>query len=393
MSAIRISRSPDLKRLQDEGYEVSIREGHLVLNHVPYVTPQRVVAYGTLVSTLNLAGDVTTRPDTHVVLFAGETPCDAAGQPLTKVINSESRQTLGGDLEVQFMFSSKPLGGYPDYYEKMTTYVGLLGGSAAAIDKTATAMTFRVVDEAEDDGVFKYADTASTRAGIRAVSDKLRGDRIAIVGVGGTGSYVLDFVAKTPVGEIHLFDGDDFLQHNAFRGPGAATREDLDRQVNKAIHWAEQYAQMRYGVTAHPDGVTAENVAELDGFDFVFLCIDDGPAKRPIVEALEKFGIAFVDVGMDVSEVDGALHGMLRVTTSTPGQRDHVHERGRISFGRLDANNDYNQNIQIVELNALNAALAVVRWKKFKGFFGNFIGEHFTVYTIDTNAVDNEDPA
>lgn len=391
MSATRISRSPDLKRLRDEGYEVCIREAHLVLEHVPYVTAHQTVAYGTLVSTLNLAGDATATPETHVVYFAGETPCDASGQPLHKVINGHSPQMLAPGLEVQFTFSCKPPEGYPDYYDKMTTYVGLLAGAAAVIDPAATAITFRVVDDEDDDGIFKYADTASSRAGIRAVSATLRGERIGIVGVGGTGSYVLDFTAKTPVAEIHLFDADTFLQHNAFRAPGAAAREDLDRRVNKAEHWAEQYSRLRYGVVPHAEGVTAENVDELRDLDFVFLCIDDGPAKRPIVTALEAFGIAFVDVGMDVSEVDGGLNGLIRATTSTPEKRDHVHDLGRISFGRLDANNDYNQNIQIAELNALNAAMAVIKWKKLRGFYLDFNDEHFSVYTLDTNALDNDD--
>src|SRR5262245_30347439 len=118
---MRISPSPDLARLRDEGYHVSIQEAHLVLEHVPYATAQQAVAYGTLVSTLTLAGDVTTTPDTHVVYFAGETPCDAAGQPLHKIINSHQLQTLAPGLDVQFTFSSKPPAGYPDYYEKMTT--------------------------------------------------------------------------------------------------------------------------------------------------------------------------------------------------------------------------------------------------------------------------------
>jgi hypothetical protein len=148
---------------------------------------------------------------------------------------------------------------------------------------------------------------------------------------------------------------------------------------------------MRRGIVAHPDGVTAENVDDLRDLDFVFLCIDDGPAKKPIVAALEEFGISFVDVGMDVSEVDGGLNGLIRATTSTPEKREHVHELGRISFGRLDAGNDYNQNIQIAELNALNAAMAVIKWKKLRGFYLDFMNEHFSVYTLDTNALDNED--
>ena len=54
------------------------------------------------------------------------------------------------------------------------------------------------------------------------------------MGLGGTGSYVLDLVAKTPVWEIHLFDGDAFLQHNAFRSPGAPSLDELEAQPPKA---------------------------------------------------------------------------------------------------------------------------------------------------------------
>ena len=54
-----------------------------------------------------------------------------------------------------------------------------------------------------------------------AVTRKLSLKNVAIVGLGGTGSYVLDLVAKTPVRQIHLDDGDMFLQHNAFGSPSA----------------------------------------------------------------------------------------------------------------------------------------------------------------------------
>jgi hypothetical protein len=112
-----------------------------------------------------------------------------------------------------------------------------------------------------------------------------------------------------------------------------------------------------------------------------------------IVEQLEALGLPFIDVGMGVSEVDGSLHGLIRVTTSTPDLRDHVRGSGRISFGRLAEDDDYRSNIQIADLNALNAALAVIRWKKLVGFYLDLDREHFSVYTIDGNALDNEDRA
>ena len=75
--------------------------------------------------------------------------------------------------------------------------------------------------------------------------------KVAIVGVGGTGSYVLDLVAKTPVREIHLFDGDDFLQHNAFRAPGAPSLEQLVAKPKKASYFKAIYDKMRTGIFVH----------------------------------------------------------------------------------------------------------------------------------------------
>ena len=78
-----------------------------------------------------------------------------------------------------------------------------------------------------------------------------------IIGLGGTGSYILDFVAKTRPGEVHLFDGDCFLQHNAFRVPGAPSREDLERRENKAVYYATKYGAMRRYIIPHPYHVDA----------------------------------------------------------------------------------------------------------------------------------------
>ena len=68
---------------------------------------------------------------------------------------------------------------------------------------------------------------------------------MAIVGLGGTGSYILDFLAKTPVQHIHLFDGDRFLQHNAFRSPGAPSLEELQEELSKVGWFQRIYSRMR----------------------------------------------------------------------------------------------------------------------------------------------------
>ena len=98
--------------------------------------------------------------------------------------------------------------------------------------------------------------------------------------------------------------------------------------------------------------------------DFVFLAFE-GRAKRSVIERLVEFGIPFVDVGMGLY-AEGALGGILRATTITPERSSHA--ATRISSGSV-ANDPYGQNIQIAELNALNAALAIIKWKKLLGFY------------------------
>ena len=375
----------------DDGYEIDIVSGHLVIHNIPYVTADKQVRRGTLVSTLDLAGDVTTCPSTHVVMFAGQYPCDRNGRELAKIRHASAPQKISKELVVEHSFSSKPSEGYENYYDKMTTYVVLISSHAESIDPSTTARTKRVVKSADPESVFNYIDTASSRAGISAVSDKLKLNKVAIIGLGGTGSYILDMVAKTPVREIHVFDGDDFLQHNAFRSPGPVSIEELEGRPSKVRYHSQRYSLMRTGIIEHSFHLDASNCHMLVGMDFAFLCVDRGDVKGPIIEAMEKFDIPFIDVGMGIERLNDQLLGVVRVTTSTPEKRDHVRDKKRIGLTGGDADGIYTQNIQIVELNALNSALAVIKWKKLFGFYLDLDKEMFSTYTLDGNLILNED--
>ena len=144
---------------------------------------------------------------------------------------------------------------------------------------------------------------------------------------------------------------------------------------------------MRKGLYPHPYFVTQGNVHILKDMDFVFLSLDDGPAKKVIVEKLEEYGISFVDTGIGVYKKHDALGGIVRVTTSTKEFRSS----GRISFGKNDGPNEYELNIQTGDLNMLNAVMAVLKWKKIFGFYHDFDSEHHSTYTIDGNMLNNED--
>lgn len=390
MSKQLIDHSPDLKKLRDEGYDIDIEYDYLVVRDVPYLNAEKRVRRGILVSEITTAGAVAAPPRDHVVEFSGETPCDMSGVPLDKIIVGGGR-TLGENLAVSHKFSSKAVSGVPykDYYEKMTAYVIILSSYAHAVDPSATARSFPPIPTAEDESVFKYFDSASSRAGISMVTKKLEMDRIAIVGLGGTGSYVLDLVAKTPVKEIHLFDNDVFLTHNAFRAPGAASLEELNAQPKKVAYLKGIYSNMRRGIVEHAYHIDDAHVGELQGMNFVFMCMDACDEKKLIVESLEFFGVPFVDVGMGVDLVGDSLSGVLRVTASTPAKRDHF--RTRVSLTDAGIGDEYDQNIQIADLNSLNAAFAVIRWKKLCGFYLDFQHEHHGTYSIEGNALTSDE--
>lgn len=391
MSLQLINRNPDLKRLVDEGFLIQVKGGLLLMQEVPYVNPQKQVRFGTLVSSLALAGDVTQPPDTHVVHFIGELPCNADGNPLSAVINQSRDFPLSNGLVAKHMFSSKPPGGYPNYYEKMKTYATILAGHAAVVRPGVRSAVTRLPEEEEqEECVFNYVETASDRVGIGSLTELLKQERVAIIGLGGTGSYVLDLVAKTPVREIRLFDGDEFLQHNAFRAPGAPTIDELRTVPKKVEYFKETYSRMHRGIQSHPTRVDATTLHLLEGITFAFICIDGGEAKKVIVEKLEAMGVPFIDVGMGLELTDGSLGGIVRMTVSTPEKWGHVHN-GRISFGDSGGQDLYSSNIQVADLNALNGVLAVIKWKKIRGFYRDLEKEHHCTYTTDGNMLLNCD--
>jgi hypothetical protein len=241
----------------------------------------------------------------------------------------------------------------------------------------------------EEGSVFVYRDTASPRAGIEPVTAKLEVGPIGIIGLGGSGSYILDLVAKTPVSEIHLFDGDRFIQHNAFRAPGAASLADLEKIPSKVDYFSRIYSRVHTGVQPHPYPIDVDNISELVGMSFVFVAVDNGDARRVISSGLEQLGISYIDVGMGLYEAVEMLGGQVRVTTSTPENRYAA--RARLPFGTRDPNNEYKSNIQIADLNSLAAMLAVIKWKKLIGFYQDTDRETSTVFALGGNCLINED--
>lgn len=381
-------RDPSTARLLDDGYDLVIQGGHLIIRRIPYVTTSGVVAYGCLTYPVTVSGDqITDDSGDHRIWFIGDQPCDEHGKALPAA--SAQDRAITNELAASFMISSKPLNGYPDQYAKVTAYARILSHPARALDPTVTSTPGARWDEIADDLPFVYRDTASSRSGLARLNQKFRGHRIAIVGLGGTGSYILDQVAKTWVDAVELFDGDHMDNHNAFRAPGAVDQADLQGRPNKAEYYAELYGHMHTGITAHPIYLDNTNVAQLSGCTFVFLAAADAEARPAIMSWLTNQQIPFVDVGMGVEEIDGHLSGLLRMTTHFPEQ-DPQTARTQVPAQR-GAPDEYDRNIQTADLNALNALMAVLAWKKYLTYYAQHTPAIETLYKVYTGEIRNRE--
>ncbi|MCO5974825.1 ThiF family adenylyltransferase [Actinoallomurus soli] len=387
MSSAPLARDQDLSRLLDDGYDVVVQAGHLLIQRIPYRTQTGTVEYGVLAYPVTISGDRIVSGTDHRIWWVGSAPCDEQGRRL-RMVNDEIRDITDG-LRASFMLSSKPApDGYPDEYSKVTAYVRMISHPAQALDPAVTATPGAAWHEVGDDSVFAYRDTATSRAGLAAVNRRYRGHRIAIVGLGGTGGYILDQVAKTEVDTILLIDGDHFDNHNAFRAPGAPDLETLRARPNKAAYFKTIYSNMHRGITACEEFLDEDNLDVLEGASFVFLCSDNAAGKPAVMDWLEARDVPFVDVGMGIEEVDGHLTGLLRTSTSLPGHREQVRRRIPASAPEHD---DYGRNIQVADLNALNAVLAIGRWKRHLGVYADVTRETFSTYSLITNEIANED--
>lgn len=370
MLASQTAPDPYIQRLVDEHYEVTIDGGYLIVDRIRYVTSAREIAWGALICPYRNVDGVPQLDNDHQCWFTGSMPHRADGTSLEGLLVSDKQpQTVAGRL-VQMRFSNKPepIGDFFDnHYNKVTHYIRKLSRHARDIDQAVSATSVGSYRRREVPSVFQYANDAIAQGGLDAVADKLRLRRVCIVGVGGTGSYLLDALAKEEIERIDLYDHDVIEPKNPFRMPGAMSPENAYAGHYKALWLASCYAAMRTGVTGHPQRIDADNVAELAGADFVFIAVDHGPSRGIIAHFLVEQRIPFIDVGIGVDKrADvAALIARARVTLVTP---DTVHLIDELPTADDSEDAVYN-NIQMIEINAINAMLAVIRFKQYLGFY------------------------
>lgn len=380
-----VNRNPDIRRLVEKGYAVAFDSSYLIIRDIPYLDDQRRLQTGAIVTKLVFVDNEQVRQDDHQIFFAGSFPHNIDGTPIPNLAGGETRLPLSeaaNDVVVQRSFSNKPningtLTGFVDFYEKIESYVGIISGPAIELHG-ANPYTFRIVEEVPD-SVFKVHDTLTSRAEITDLSAKLANDVVAVIGLGGTGANVLDLLVKTPVREIRGFDADAFHVHNAFRAPGKTVETEFGK--SKSEVYQQRYENFRYGLSLMPKFVDESCADDFAGVTFAFVCVDKGSSRAGIFDLLISMGIPFIDVGMGLNRKMGSLNGMLRTTYYSAGNGQKVREMG-LAETADDPDDIYRTNIQIGELNALNACLAVIKFKQIRGFYFEEAPSYHLVFGI-----------
>jgi len=363
-----VSHNKDIEQLLLKGYAVALDSGHLVIRDIPYLDDSGTLCWGAIVCKLKSTDNKLFVMEDHQIYFAGSHPHGLDGKPIANLAGGPHTLPLvSADIVVQRSMSNKPPEGYySDHVAKLDRYVTILCGPAMERD-SVTPLSFRNVKSEGEESVFKFTDTLTSRAEIGDLARLFKDEVLAIIGLGGTGSYVLDFIVKTPVARIMGFDKDPFHVHNAFRSPGRLLNDgELDR--SKAEIYQGRYENFREGLELKEKYIDESCAEDLKGVTFAFVCVDKGSSRRGIFDLLMKLNIPFIDVGMGLDRKQHAINGTLRATYYEPSNAQKMRDWCLAELSdRPD--DEYRVNVQIAELNALNACLAVVRYKQLKGFY------------------------
>ena len=122
---------------------------------------------------------------------------------------------------------------------------------------------------------------------------------------------------------------------------------------------------------------------------FAFVCVDKGTSRAGIFDLLIANKIPFIDVGMGLNRKHGPIGGMARMTYYSVEDAQEVRD---MKLSPLTDNEEdvYKTNIQIAELNAMNACLAVIKFKQLRGFYHEEKPIYNSIFKIDDLGIARE---
>ena len=361
----------DLLRQEAErrGWTIEVHQNRISVGEVPYrkkdgEAGRCQVSVETEDDGLSMKAPDNGRGAIHAARLSGvEKGCayQATGEPVGNVLWSDNARECVISIK-------RDDGEYVDGWHALAVYTVRVAGEVG-------------VEEREHiERIFKFPIAGGDARDIQLWRDRARGQQIGIVGLGGVGLWILDLMSKTDVREIKIWDGDEIEGRNLVRAPGWASQDAIGK--NKADYFGEQYGRIRTGISIRGQYWHSDNPEDtFDGLDFVFVAVDKTETRTALCERLEENEIAFIDVGMGIERREERVRGSCQVFFSgeEPG-------RWRIGIPTAEGagEQDYHA-LQLADLGALNAALAVGIWRRHVGQYEEEEKDWLVRYRIENN--------
>ena len=398
MSPTPTNHEKQLAGVLQAGFDCVIEDDTLTVGPIPYRLSTGGVDHGYLICHLARSGEDIASPSDHTAKWIGdEVPHHRDGREMDKLILDRTPTTWSnGRTSICTMSRNLPEP-YTDYGQKMLTYARLIAQEASN--------DWRIPDHGKisvkDKNRLVDKETGLNRVGIGHLDKLLAKENLAVIGAGGTGGHIVDLISKTNVQQIDIFDPDEVSVHTQLRWPGVVERNLVSQGTNKAEYLASFYGRRtNCNLRGYPVKVTKANLSLVTDKTMVFVAIDDGKARREILTGLAASNVNFLDCGIDLQLVGGADNDDA-LTASARITRCHEEEspekqleiaKGTPGGNDVEANNLYARNIQTVEMNSLNATLAVIAWKQAIGFYQDTYGYRKSRIHLSTNSWALYDP-
>lgn len=194
-------------------------------------------------------------------------------------------------------------------------------GCGAPLGAVGVGPTVRHYDEPLDQEKADQRYDRQVRAFGEAGQARLRALRVAVVGAGGTGSFIAQEVAHLGVGQLLLIDHDTVDISNLNRLMGATP---ADVGLPKVTLASKSALAINPGIQV--EAVTGDVVGEavaakLLEVDFIFGCTDSMASRAVINQIAYQHLIPVIDMGVAIHVRDGHIASVTgRVQMLSPGQ-------------------------------------------------------------------------